>query len=171
MKKLLSLILAITVTVALTSCARHKPSPADIVAALTAAEASLPEGRLYSSSSREGEDGFLPPEMLSAAYGFPADFDGLESVALRLSSFCHPCEFAIFLCRDHSAAEDVALFCRVRLSILRGSVGEAASFCGMTAEKYLEYLDSAVVIVSGRLVSLIISSDTAMAKKAFYSVL
>lgn len=171
MKKLLSLILVFAIAAALPSCAKVTPSPSDIVSALSAAEASLPNGMLYSSDAKEGEDAYLPPEMLSAAYGFPADFDGLVSAAIRLSSFCHPVEFAVFLCRSDNAAEDVALFCRVRLETLKSSASDAAAFCGMPADEYLSYLSHAAVIISGRHVALIVSSDPTAARRAFCSAL
>ena len=166
MRKMPITAIALIFSIMLQSCSAN-PSPHDIVSALSANETSLPPGRIYYSEANEGSDGYLPSSLLSAVYGIPDGFGGIQSCAIRLSSFFHPCEFAVFLCDSPNTAHSVATFCRQRLDTLKRSALSSSSMCGMTAEEYLSYLENAVVLISGRYVSLIISSTPTSAKKAF----
>ena len=149
------------------SCTKQKASTDNIINLLTAEETNIPTGRIYSSEAPEGSDGFLSEDILTVAYGFPESFDGLSSAAIRLSSFFHPCEFAVFLCKSANDAEDVALFCRNRIDTLRKYTSSSAELCSMSTEEYSRYIDNAAVVISGRYVALIISSDTRAVKRLF----
>jgi len=171
MKKLLSLLMVLPLLLMSISCSRKEVTPTELVLALSGIELPLPDGQVYRTDAAEGDQAYLPWEMLTAAYGFPSEYDGIISAAIWLSTFCHPCEFAVFHCKTDKSAEDVALFCRVRTDILKSSAAEAASFCGLSADEYLGYVNNAAVIISGRYVALIISSDIQAAKKLLFSSL
>lgn len=171
MKKLVFLAAVLALLLSSLSCAAQTEDPLDVVMTLSEKEISLPVGRIYHSSAPEGSESYLSNEMLSSVYGIPTDYEGILSAAARLSSFSHPCELAVFLCKNTSSAEDVALFFRERVDTLTREADYAASFCGLSTEEYLEYVRNAAVIISGRYVALIISSDTAAARKLLYSVL
>jgi hypothetical protein len=142
-------------------------SPEAIVKEICLAEAGIPAGELYFSEAPEGSESFMPPELLSSAYGIPFDFEGLESAAVRLSANGHPFEVAVFLCKDAGSAEDVALFCRSRIKLLLRNSLFTSKQCGMSKEAYESYLSGASVTVSGRHVALIISSDPIRARRIF----
>lgn len=171
MKKLVFLAVALALLLSSISCAAQGADPFDAVMTLTEKEISLPVGRIYHSSAPEGSDSHLSDEMLSSVYGIPDGYDGIVSAAVRLSSFSHPCELAVFLCKNTDCAEDVALFFRERVDTLTREADYAARFCGLSTEEYLEYVRNAAVIISGRYVALIISSDAAAARKLLYSIL
>lgn len=165
MKKLLFILIAIVIT--FTSCSPQKASPKDIVERLCGAEARLPAGTAYSTDADEDSPHFLRRELLAVTYGIPLDFDGIESGAIWLSGFRHPCEFAVFLCKDANAAEDISLFFNQRIRMLKKSSSISAHMCKMTVEEYTDYVSGATVTVSGRYVALIISSDPRTARRAF----
>lgn len=169
--KFISFLLALLTVIGLTSCRTDIPSPREIVGKLLESELSLPIGTTYHSEAAEGSDEYLSAELLSSAYGIPENFDGIISAAVHLSSFGYPCEFAVFYCKSHAAAKDVALFCQERIDTITQNAHAASSFSGMTLEDYLSYLKNSAVIVSGRFVSLIISSDEASARRALYKAL
>ena len=165
MKKILLILRAILI--ALTSCSVKSVSPKDVILGLCDAEAGLPSGNIYSTDAEQGSPDFLRPELLAVTYGIPLDFDGVESAAIWLSGVKHPTEFAVFLCKDANAAEDVSLFCNQRLRDLQTNAHLSAPLCEMSEEKYKEYVSSALVTISGRYVALIISSDPRAARRAF----
>lgn len=166
----LSAMALLAAALILTSC-RAAPSPLEAVRALYENELSPPAGIIYSTEAREGERDHLSPELLSAAYGIQIDQSGIISAALFLSSSGEPCELAVFYCKSRSNAEDVALFCRSRLDTILKNAASAAKFSGIPLDEYLEAVRNAAVTVSGRYVSLIISSDTAAARKLLYKLL
>lgn len=151
----------------LSDCAA-KTAPEEVVSALCENEIGLGGGKIYYFSAPEGDEGYLPDDMLLSLYGFDRGLSGLSDGAIYLSGFYHPCEFAVFVCESTSAAEDVALCLRNRIDTLRKSTVVAAPFCDMTIEEYRSYIESAAVLISGRYVALIISSDATSAKRAFY---
>jgi hypothetical protein len=155
-------------TVLFLSCTgREKTLPVDIVRALVDAEIRLPSGALYFSEAPMGTSNHLPRELLLSAYGPGIDFDEIESMAIRLSSGTHPCEFSVFLCKSSDAALNNAVFFRQRIEALKKGAAGASKKCGMTTDEYLEYLSNALVVTSGRYVALIISSDTPSAERIF----
>ena len=160
-------ILILTAVILFASCKRIITSPESIVGAMCTAEAMLPAGTLYYSDAPEGSDNYMPSALLSAAYGIPDGYEGIERAAIRLSGGGHPTEFAVFLCKNANASEDVALFCKNRLSSLSLNASFSAKLAGMTKEEYDGYLSSATVVISGRYVAFIISSDPTTAKRAF----
>ena len=169
MKKTLPILIAIII--ALSACSPASVSPKEIVYSLCSAEIGLPAGRIYSTDAMENSPDFLSPELLAVTYGIPLDFGGIESAAIRLPGARHPIEFAVFLCKDASAAEDISLFCHRRIRDLLKNASSSAPLCNMSVEDYNRYLSGAFVTVSGRYVALIISSDPRSAKKALLKAL
>ncbi len=165
MKKILLILIAILI--ALPSCSVKSVSPKNVVERLCDAEAGLAAGTVYSTDADEGSPHFLRRELLAVTYGIPLNFDGIESGAIWLSGFRHPCEFAVFLCKDANAAEDISLFFNQRIKTLKKNVHVSAPMCKLTAEEYTNYVSGATVTVSGRYVALIISSDPRTARHAF----
>ena len=160
-------ILILAAAVLFASCKRIITPPESIVHAMCAAEAMLPAGNIYYSDAPEGSEGYLPSALLAAAYGIPDGYEGIEKAAVRLSGGGHPCEFAVFLCKDAKAAEDVSLFCKNRIRSLTLNSAFSSNLTSMTKEEYDGYLSSASVVISGRYVAFMISSDPPSAKKAF----
>ena len=160
-------ILILAAVVLFASCKRIITPPESIVNAMCAAEAMLPAGNIYYSDAPEGSESYLPSALLAAAYGLPDGYEGIEKAAIRLSGGGHPCEFAVFLCKDANSAEDVSLFCKNRIRSLTLNSAFSSDLVGITKEEYDGYLSSATVVISGRYVALIISSDPPTAKKAF----
>ena len=169
MKKTLLILVAIVIT--FSSCSSRPTSPQSIIRHLCESEVGLPSGSLYFSDAAEGSAKSLEKELLAVAYGIPIDFDGIESAAIWLSSVRHPCEFAIFLCKDANAAEDISLFCNQRIRSLMQNASLSAPLCNMSTAEYREYISGAFVTVSGRYVALIISSDPDSARRAFIKAL
>lgn len=151
----------------LSGCA-ESATPEDLVRALVANEIGARDGRTYYFSASEGNDAYLSDDMLLSLYGFERELSGLSDGAIYLSGSFHPCEFAVFACDSTATAEDIALYLRSRLDTLDKNAAVAAPFCDMTVEEYRAYIENAAVVISGRYVALIISSDTPSAKKAFY---
>ena len=160
-------MLAVAAVILFASCKKITAAPVVAVREMCAAEISLPAGNLYYTDAPEGSENHLPTALLAAAFGIPVGFDGIEKAAIRLSSGGHPCEFAVFLCKDANSAEDVSLFCKNRLRTLSLNAAFTSEMAGMSREEYDSYISSATVVISGRYVALIISSDTHVAKKAF----
>ena len=165
MKRILPIIIAVIIV--FSSCASEKTSPKEALLKICEAEARLPAGTIYSTDNDEGSPEFLRAELLAVAYGIPLDFSGIEKGAIRLSGARHPAEFAIFLCKDEKSVTDVIDFCNQRIRALQKNAVSSAPLCGMSREEYEKYLSGAFVAVSGRYVALIISSDPAVARRAF----
>lgn len=156
------------ITVILCSSCAPKSSPDSIVLALAENETGAVGGTLYSLSAEECERGYLSDEMLFSLYGFSRTLRNLSDGAVYLSDFCHPAEFAVFVCEDTYVAEDIALHLHNRLDLLDENAHSASAFCGMTVDEYKEYISCAEVLIYGRYVALIISSDTKAAKRIFF---
>lgn len=150
-----------------TCSAQGEEEPINIVKALCDSEIRLPIGELYFSEAPEGSDSFLSKELLFVSFGIPLEFCSIEKAALRFSVIGKPCEFAVFLCQSDNAAEDVALFCRQRIALLKRNSHAAAAAYDMTYNEYMAYLLDARVVTSGRYVALIISSDPSNAEQIF----
>ena len=168
---LIAYILTVAAVLAIVSCKSTPPAPMAVIEALCAAEAMLPAGTAYSSDAPKGDKEYLPPALLFSAYGIPDGYVGIEKAAVRLSGNGHPTEFAVFLCKDAEYAEDVALFCKNRLNALSLNSAFSSDLAGISKEDYDRYLSSAAVIISGRYVALIISSDVPAAKRALIKAL
>ena len=164
---LVAYLLTIATVLVIVSCRSVPTAPDGAVRAICAAEAMLPAGQLYHSDAPEGSPEYLPPALLATAYGIPDGYGGIEKAAVRLSGNGHPCEFAVFLCKDADTAEDVSLFCKNRLRSLSLNASFSANEIGMSREEYDAYLSSAAIIISGRYVAFIISSDVPAARRAF----
>ena len=154
----------------LTSC-RAAPTPLEAVRALYEIELSPPAGIFYSTESREGDESFLSSEMLASAYGIESTESGILSASIFMSTSGAPCEFAVFLCKSRDDAEDVALYCRSRIDTILKNAADSAKFSGISLEDYINAVRGAAVTVSGRYVSLIISSDVAAARRLLYRLL
>ena len=168
MKKFFIVLLAFSLLLSLTACQR-KRSAADTVTEIVNAEACRPSGQLYSFSTAEGDEGYAPNDMLLSVYGFDRSLNGLEDGAVWLSESFHPFEAAVFVCSDYRSSEDVAIHLKNRLALLQSNAAEAAEMCKMSVEEYRDYVDHGVVIISGDLVALIVSSDPRTAKRTFLS--
>ena len=160
-------LLSIAVVLLIVSCKSAPVPPEKAVSAMCEAESMLPSGSLYYSDAPAGSENYLPPALLASAYGIPIGYSGIEKAAVRLSGNGHPCEFAVFLCKDANTAEDVALFCRNRVAALSLNSSFSSKLAGISKEEYDSYISSATVVISGRYVALIISSDAPVAKRAF----
>ena len=156
----------IALCLSLSSCASNT-SPEGVLEALVEAERGRMGGSIYSLSADEGERGYISDTALVSIYGFDRTLDGLSEGAIYLSDFCHPVELAVFLCHSTYAAEDIAVYLKSRLNTLYESASESAHFSGISEDEYREYIKGAEVIVSGKYVALIISSDTREAKRIF----
>lgn len=170
LKRFLPFIILAALILSAASCGR-RAAPVEIVNALMEVESSRSAGATYTSESREGQKDYLSPRLLASAYGIPPEFDGIISAAIHLSPFGYPFEYGAFYCKSPACAEDVALYCRERIDTLTENAADSARFIGVTVNDYLNCLRNATVIISGRQVVLIISSDTAAAKRALYRIL
>lgn len=156
------LIALVVLALALSSCSGASASPTEIMDVL---DADLPTGTVYSTNA--GGEHALTPQLLAISYDIPLDFDSLEGAAIRFSSFKHPCEIAIFLCKNARAVEDVTLFCKQRIRNLIENATAFATLCGMSKEEYTEYVSAGIIVVSGRYVALIIAPDAKQLKRTF----
>ena len=86
----------------------------------------------------------------------------VEDYGIFLSTAQHPCEFAVFCTYARSDTDDVAAMCCARLDDLRIHYKDTP---------YAAYLASARVVVSGKYVLLLISSDPDHALRAAERVL
>ena len=163
----LLLCVLVSLCLALSSCAAPK-APKDVLDALVKAEKGKVSGSIYMLSADEGTREYISDTALISLYGFDRTLDGLSGGAVYLSDFCHPVEFAVFLCRDTYTAEDVAMYLKNRVRTLYENASASAPFCDLSEDEYRAYIKNADVAVSGKYVALIISSDTREAKRAFY---
>lgn len=168
--KIIALLFTVIAFFTLPSC-QSTATPREAVDALYEKEIAPPACKKYYSDARVGSPEYLSPEILSAAYGITDSFDGLISAAICTSPSGRPCEFAVFYCKSRAAAEDVALFCRGRIDTIKRNAAASAVFVGISLEDYMSYINNAAVIISGRWVALIISSDTPSAQKILYKLL
>ena len=169
--RLLAAFSALAFCLSLSACGGTPTLPQDVVSAISSAEIGLPMGMLYHSDAPIGSDEYLPRELLSATYSIPLDYNGIEKAAIRLSGNGHPCEFAVFLCKDGRIADDISLFFTERIRSLSSNALFSSDLCNMMPDEYKTYIENAQICVSGRYVALIISSDPAKAKRTFLQAL
>ena len=162
-----SLILVFLVFFSLTSCLYSTELvPCDeILDAMISGEISLPAGKVYSSKAKEGEKGYISASLMRALYGGEGSqelISGWIEYSFFLPDSDHPCELAVILCDSPENAKDTArLLCR-RLNTIRKVKDDSQN---INATDLAAYLDSSEVTISRNYVLLIISSDTAAAKK------
>lgn len=148
----------------------------DAVAAMIEREVNAPSGTIYTDSAEEGESGYISPMLEKVLWGehgqIGSDVDsGISSDktgAIKhvrqyshfLSSFEHPCEFAVFECYTKSGAYEVSKMCLARLGTLRNTWKNNKN------EKYTAYAENAQVCVKGRYVIMAVSSDPETAIRA-----
>ena len=162
-----SLILVFLIFFSLTSCtySTELVSCEEIVRAIAENEVGIPAGKIYSASAGEGEDDYIPDSLVNSLFGEGgrlALFDGWVDCAFFMPSSSHPCEIVAILCDTPETAKDTArLLCR-RLNTIRNVKGGSQN---INTTDLAVYLDSAEVTISRNYVLLIISSDTAAAKK------
>lgn len=184
-----SLILVFLIFFSLTSCtySTELVSCEEIVRAIAENEVGLPAGKIYSASAGEGEDDYIPDSLLNSLFGGGGKislFDSWIDYSFFMPSSAHPCEIVVILCDSPENAKDTArLLCR-RLNSIRTIKGDKDSATPYSSEPqkktapnnadgspptvlpdYSAYLDGAEVTISRNYVLLIISSDTAAAKK------
>lgn len=157
-------LLLLALCILLASCSA-KASPEEALKAIIDAEVGRTSGSVYSLSAEEGSDSYISDTALLSIYGFDRSLEGLSGGAVYFSDFCHPVEFAVFVCSDTYALEDVAMYLKNRIDTLYKSAVESSAFCGMSEGEYRAYLERAEVVISGHFVALIISSDTSEAKR------
>ena len=184
-----SLILVFLVFFSLTSCLYSTELvPCDeILDAMISGEIALPAGKVYSSKAREGEKGYISASLMRALYGGEGSqelISGWIEYSFFLPDSDHPCELAVILCDSPENAKDTArLLCRRLNTIktIKGDKDSATPYSSAPQKKtapnnasgspstvlpdYSAYLDGAEVTISRNYVLLIISSDTAAAKK------
>ena len=158
-KRILSLILMICLCL-LVGCAKENATAAQVLDALVGAEIGLPAGQIYLGSAPKDSDAYLPPDMIAALYGqgeLPWQLSLAEDYGIFLSTAQHPCEFAAFRCYARSDTDDIAAMCLTRLDALRIHYKDT---------QYASYTQNAQVVVIGKYVLLLISSDPAHALRA-----
>jgi hypothetical protein len=163
-KKILLLFLTASMLL-LCSCAKEHATAAQVLSALIDAEIGLPAGQIYLSAAPEDDASYLSPDLVAALYGegeLPWQLSLLEDYGLFLSTAQHPCEFAVFRVRARSDTDDVAAMCLSRLDALRIHYKDT---------QYASYTQNARVVVIGKYVLLLISSDIAHALGAAKRVL
>ncbi len=139
----------------------------EVVISMREADRALGSVSFFSLSEEKGSEEYLSDEMLLSLYGFDRSLSGLVGGAVCISPFYYPFEVAVFECESTFCTEDVALAFNNRIELLRKSASVAAPFCDMTDDEYRAYIDDAQVLISGRYVALIISSDTGAVVKEF----
>ena len=147
------------------SCAHTEASVAAVLDAMIGAEIGLPAGQIYLASAPEEGEAYLSPDLMAALYGEgepPWQLPLVEDYGIFLSTAQHPCEFAVFRTYAHSDTDDVAAMCCARLDALRIHYKDT---------QYAAYVQEARVIVIGKYVLLLISSDPAHALRAAERVL
>lgn len=160
---LLGLILGMMLLSA--ACARSDATPAQVLDALTKAEIGLPAGQVYLASAPEDDAAYLSPDLMAALYGqgeLPWQLSLIEDYGLFLSTAQHPCEFAVFRTYARSDTDEVAAMCHARLDTLRAhykAAQAATQSAAQYAEPYAHYVRDARVVVIGKYVLLIVSSD------------
>ena len=163
-KKMLSLLLIFPLLL-LASCARSDATPEQVLDALTKAEIGLPAGQVYLASAPEDDAAYLSPDLMAALYTEgepPWQLALLKDYGLFLSTAQHPCEFAVFCTYARSDTDEIAAMCHARLDDLRVHYKDTP---------YAAYLEQARVVVMGKYVLLIISSDTEHAVRAAERIL
>ena len=165
MRKLRVLLLALSILLLLCACAKEQATAAQVLDALVKAEIGLPAGQIYLSAAPEDDASYLSPDLVAALYGegeLPWQLSLLEDYGLFLSTAQHPCEFAVFRVRARSDTDDVAAMCLSRLDALRIHYKNT---------QYASYTQNARVVVIGKYVLLLISSDPDHAQRAAQRVL
>ena len=159
MKRTAAFILTLC-TLLFCSCARTETSVEEVLAALVDAEIGLPAGQIYHAFAPKESEAYLSPDLMAALYGEgepPWQLPLVEDYGIFLSTAQHPCEFAVFRTYAHSDTDDVAAMCCARLDALRIHYKDT---------QYAAYVQEARVIVIGKYVLLLISSDPAHALRA-----
>lgn len=154
----------------------------DIISELTSLEIGLPAGKIYSASAGEGENGYISDSLLTSLFGGEMNtlIDGWLDYAFFLPSGSHPCEFIVILCDTPTTAKDTARLLSRRLNTLRtankagGNKIDSTTATNATKKATTDtaaYLENAAVMISRNYVLLIISSDTATAKKKALAII
>ena len=161
MKRYAALFFAVLLLFSLTSCAyqEEKISCREIILTLTESEISLPAGKIYDGSAREGDEEYLPDSMIAALLGggsMPEIAEGWLDCAFFLPLADHPCEFAVIFCKDSDTALDTAKLLSAHLNYVK---------LIKSSEQHQAYFSGALVTVVGNYAILIISSDSETALK------
>ena len=146
----------------LSGCSGHQAvTPHDAVRAMCHAEVPLPCGKIYVRSAPKDSAEHLSDRLLTAILGngcLPPEIDLTEDIALFFS-YTHPCELAVFLCKNADGTDAVAQLCLRRLDVLR-------AYWDQRGSEFAAYTDRAIVTVRGRWVILCVSSDPDAALRA-----
>ena len=120
---------------------------------------------MYLSSAAEESQAYLSPDLMAALYGegeLPWQLSLVEDYGIFLSTAQHPCEFAVFRTYARSDTDELAALCCARLDDLRVHYKDTP---------YAAYVQDARVVVMGKYVLLLISSDPTHALRAAERVL
>ncbi len=153
MRKLRVPLLILSILLLLCGCAKEQATAAQVLDALVAAEIGLPAGQIHLSAAPEDSAAYLSPELMAALYGegeLPWQLSLAEDYGLFLSTAQHPCEFAVFRCYARSDTDEIAAMCLARLDTLRIHYKDT---------QYASHTQNARVVVIGKYVLLLISSD------------
>ena len=154
MKKAALLVIVLSILLFQSCATSSSHTCREILDKIIESEVGLPAGRIYSLTSSEESDEYLSSSLILALYGGEALSDissGWIDCAIFLPYSSHPCEFAVFLCRDSDIATDTARLLCSRLDKIR---------VAKDSEQYSAMLRDAAVTVKGNYVFLIISSDS-----------
>ena len=165
MRRLVCTLLSVWLICHFCACARTEASVAEVLDAMIEAEIGLPAGQVYLASSPKESEAYLAPDLMAALYGEgepPWQLALVEDYGIFLSTAQHPCEFAVFRTYARSDTDDVAAMCCARLDALRIHYKNT---------QYAAYLEQARVVVNGKYVLLLISSDPDHALRAAQRVL
>lgn len=135
MRKFIPFLLTL---ILLTSCAAERPDDvAALVQAMAGAAGDPVAGTLWFHDALDPAPdahaaSAMPDSLIAAAFGegsaVPAEFDGLEAYAVRLSGFAEPAEYGCFVVARERDAEAVAAMCLRRMdAIARLCGGEAVA--------------------------------------------
>ncbi len=114
-------LLFLCLLAALLGCGRKDATPETVIRAICRAEPSLPAGRLYVLSAPSDDAKHPSDAWLSAMFGksdLPPAFSLVEDAAF-FTSYTHPCEFAVFLCKTADGTRAVSEVCLQRLNTLK----------------------------------------------------
>ena len=121
-------------------------------------ELNLPSGKIYTYSSCEGEEGYLPLPTAAALYGKDAWeelYPLIEDYAVYLSAYAMPYEAAVFVCRSESDTDTLIEMCLTRADTLSVLLRDT-EFGGMSGKTQIYH--------KGRCVAMLLYDDPEEAK-------
>ncbi len=149
MKKLISLALILALSLFTLTACKAEPSADELLREFISAYGA--SGVIYSSECVEGDEGYLPEEMLGKIYVFSGRFP--ENYAIFLNSRAgYGSECGIFVCNDTEMRLSAEEMCLERIRLLSGD-------------------DNAFLTRSGRVVFYSTMQDRAKAEAIFKEII